>query len=149
MATRSTIAIELADGTVKQVYCHWDGYLDHNGQILINHYKDAAKVESLVALGSISSLRNNVGEKHDFDNTDDAREKQWTTAYHRDRGEDLHVNTYSNFEAYKIDHQYEEYEYIMRNTGEWFVSKYSEDYVPLADAIAAELHDREMEETDD
>lgn len=149
MATRSTIAIELADGTVKQVYCHWDGYLDHNGQILINHYKDAAKVESLVALGSISSLRNNVGEKHDFDQSDEPREKQWTTAYHRDRGEDLHVNTYTDFEDYRLSHQYEEYEYIMRNTGEWFVSKYSEDYVPLADAIAAELHDREMEEADE
>ena len=28
MATRSRIAIELSDGTVKSVYCHWDGYPD-------------------------------------------------------------------------------------------------------------------------
>ncbi len=37
MATRSTIALEFADGTVEQVYCHWDGYLDHNGALLRDH----------------------------------------------------------------------------------------------------------------
>ena len=34
MGTRSTIALEYADGTVEQVYCHWDGYVSHNGLIL-------------------------------------------------------------------------------------------------------------------
>lgn len=149
MATRSTIAIELADGTVKQVYCHWDGYLDHNGKILINHYKDADKVAALVALGSISSLRNEVGEKHDFDKNDIARENKWTTAYHRDRGEDHNVNEYANFEQYCEEHQYEEYEYIFRNTGEWLVSGYSGGYKSLADAIAAEMLDNEMEAADE
>lgn len=145
MATRSTIAIEAADGTVKQIYCHWDGYLDHNGKLLITHYKDAAKAEQLIALGSISSLRRDVGEKHDFNNADDAREKGWTTAYHRDRGEDLSVNEFKSFDDYRANHQYEEYEYILRNTGEWFVAAYGEKYVPLAEAIAAEMLDAEME----
>ena len=27
MATRSTIALEFADGSVGQVYCHWDGQI--------------------------------------------------------------------------------------------------------------------------
>jgi len=148
MATRSTIAIEAADGTVKQVYCHWDGYLDHNGKILLAHYSDAAKAAALVALGSISSLRKEVGEKHSFDERferDDPR-YQWTTAYHRDRGEDHDVHEFANFEAYRKDHQYEEFEYILRNTGEWQVAAYSEDYVPLAEAIAAEMIDNEMAE---
>ena len=57
MATRSTIAVEHADGTVSQVYCHWDGYLTHNGQILLDHYDTQEKAEQLVSLGSISSLR--------------------------------------------------------------------------------------------
>lgn len=148
MATRSTIAIEASDGTVKQVYCHWDGYLDHNGKILLAHYAAREKTEQLISLGSISSLRNNVGEQHNFDQTDEPREKQWTTAYHRDRGEDLNVYTYSNFEDYKANHQYEEYEYILRNDGNWYVSAYSEDYQLLADAIAEEMRQREMEEED-
>jgi hypothetical protein len=40
MGTRSTIALEFADGTVEQVYCHWDGYLSNNGKILQAHYMD-------------------------------------------------------------------------------------------------------------
>ena len=40
MATRSTIALEFADGTVEQVYCHWDGYLAHNGLMLLEHYSN-------------------------------------------------------------------------------------------------------------
>ena len=40
MATRSTIALEFADGTVQQVYCHWDGYIDHNGKILFENYSN-------------------------------------------------------------------------------------------------------------
>ena len=93
-------------------------------------------------------MRNNVGEQHNFDQTDEPREKQWTTAYHRDRGEDLNVYTYSSFEDYKANHQYEEYEYILRNDGNWYVSAYSEDYQLLADAIAEEMRQREMEEED-
>ncbi len=38
MATRSTIALEFADGTIGQVYAHWDGYLAHNGKMLLEYY---------------------------------------------------------------------------------------------------------------
>lgn len=148
MATRSTIAIEHANGKVQQVYCHWDGYLDHNGKILIEHYKDAAKTAALVALGSISSLRREVGEKHNFDERferDDPR-YQWTTAYHRDRGEDLDVHEFKHFEDYRKNHQYEEYEYILRSNGEWQVATYDDQYKSLADAIAEEMLDNEMAE---
>ena len=67
MATRSTIALEYADGTVGQVYCHWDGYLDHNGQILQEHYQDPFKVRALLDLGDLSSLGDDLGDQHDFD----------------------------------------------------------------------------------
>ena len=67
MATRSTIALEYADGTVDQIYCHWDGYLENNGKILVEHYMDPFKVQQLMALGDISSLGPNIGEKHSFD----------------------------------------------------------------------------------
>jgi hypothetical protein len=147
MATRSTIAIEAADGTVKQVYCHWDGYLDHNGKILLENY-DQAKTAALVALGSVSSLRKEVGEKHDFDENFDRTDPryQWTRFYARDRGEDLDVHEFANFEAYRKDHQYEEYEYILRSTGEWHVASYGDEYVPLVDAIAAEMIEKELAE---
>ena len=28
MSTRSRIGVMMDDGTVKQVYCHWDGYVE-------------------------------------------------------------------------------------------------------------------------
>jgi hypothetical protein len=148
MATRSTIAIELEDGTVKQTYCHWDGYLDNNGKILLNHYSDPKKLLQLIKKGSISSLRPEVGKKHDFDARyeEGSVERTWTTFYGRDRGEkNVSSKKFKDFDAYKQDHQYEEYEYILRNTGEWQVFFYNnEEYVSLADAIAQEMLDNEM-----
>lgn len=149
MATRSTIAMEQPDGKVMQVYCHWDGYLDNNGKILQEHYQDSAKVYALMLLGSISSLRNEIGMAHNFDaryERDDPK-AEWTVAYGRDRGEkDVDANVFKNFKDYADNHQYEEYEYIYRLDGLWYVSKYSSAYVSLADAIAAEEVEKELAE---
>ena len=64
MGTRSRIAV-MHGSVCKSVYCHWDGYLDNNGRILQEYY-DSAKANNLVALGDLSSLRPNIGEKHAF-----------------------------------------------------------------------------------
>ena len=60
MGTRSTIALEYADGTVGQIYCHWDGYLSNNGKILYTHYQDPFKVRELMDGGDMSSLDSSV-----------------------------------------------------------------------------------------
>ena len=149
MATRSTIALEQADGKVVQVYCHWDGYLDHNGKILLEHYNDQHKTLELLLNGDISSLGKEVGEKHDFDARYDSGDPRdtWTKYYGRDRGEtDVGYRTWDNFEHYKRDHQYQEYEYILRNDGKWYVSCYERPYVLLTDAIADELIEKELAE---
>ena len=82
MATRSTIAMQLQDGGVRSVYCHWDGYPDGVGATLRDHYTDPAKIERLLDIGDISSLREEIGEQHDFASSSDV-----TTFYGRDRGE--------------------------------------------------------------
>ena len=151
MATRSTIAIEHADGTVHNVYCHWDGYLDHNGRILLEHYSDPLIAEELVSLGSISSLKSTVGEKHRFDDTYDREDPryQWTKFYGRDRGEeDTGPRVWKNFEDYKLNHQYEEYEYILRSEGNWYVAQYNDEYQLLTEAIAEEMRQRDEEDAD-
>lgn len=56
MATRSMIASKQNDGTIKAIYCHWDGYINGNGKILFEHYKDNDKVEKLLNMGYLSSL---------------------------------------------------------------------------------------------
>ena len=138
MATRSTIALEYANGQVDQVYCHWDGYLDNNGKLLRDNYQDPFKVQMLMDLGDISSLGSEVGSKHDFDDRSDD-----TTFYGRDRGETgTEAKRFANFEDYKANHQYEEYEYILRADGNWYVSQYSGEYELLDQAIV----NSEMEE---
>lgn len=83
MATRSNIGKRLPNGKIHAVYCHWDGYPEHNGNILVNHYKDDAKVEALLALGALSILGEEIGQKQDFNKPTEG----WCLAYGRDRGE--------------------------------------------------------------
>ena len=129
MGTRSTIALEFADGTVEQVYCHWDGYLAHNGKILQNHYMDPFEVKALVSLGGFSSLRETFGETAD-------------EAYTQ-RGEEISINKYKNTDEYFDCSQQEEYDYILRNvngTATWFVRCYATDgvWVTMAEAFKME-----------
>lgn len=56
MATTSYIGVEIEPEVYKFIYCHYDGYLDHNGLILNEAYKDREMVEELVNGGDISSL---------------------------------------------------------------------------------------------
>jgi len=127
MGTRSTIALEFADGTVEQVYCHWDGYLEHNGKILARHYMDPFKVKALVALGGFSSLSDSV-------------EATAESAYTQ-RGEDLDINKFKDYADYVANHQYEEYDYILRQVegkAVWFVCDHDGAYVELTQAIMDE-----------
>jgi hypothetical protein len=115
MATRSRIAIENQDGTVNSVYCHFDGYISGVGKTLFEHY-DQEKLEKLLELGDISSLGESTID---------------TVAYCRDRGEDLH------FESFKdVEDLFEngfgsgvEYVYCLTKSGIWLVNKYGESVV--------------------
>ena len=156
MGTRSRIAVMHGD-VCKSVYCHWDGYLDHNGRILLEHY-DSSKANQLVALGDLSSLGTQIGEKHPFSPyvTEDeefealpveeqerikaetkalyehAKDMGYTTFYGRDLGE--------KGTEWQVDHTFEdflercdgccaEFYYIMRD-GEWYVgTTYESDVV--------------------
>ena len=150
MATRSTIALEFADGTVEQVYCHWDGYLAHNGHILQNHYSNPFILRDLIDLGGLSSLQATIGTKHAFSQFDLPKEEveafvkrteNMCTFYARDRGEKLVVHKFADFEDYLAHHAYEEYEYILRNdngVAVWFVDCGATGYVTLETALINE-----------
>jgi hypothetical protein len=130
MGTRSTIALEFADGTVEQVYCHWDGYLAHNGKILAKHYMDPFKVKELLALGGFSSLAETV-------------ELTKETAYHSARGEELRINKFKDVTEYFVECHSEEYDYILRPIGGvavWFVRCYYTDgkWVTMNQAVELE-----------
>jgi hypothetical protein len=124
--------MEFADGTVQQVYCHWDGYLDNNGMILHKHYVDPFKTRDLIDLGGFSSLRTTVEETAEG-------------AYSQ-RGEDIRIDKFKDYADYVANHQYEEYEYILRRDGFWYVADHSDRYVMLVDAIADHLIAESMAE---
>lgn len=84
MGTRSFIGEQRPDGTVRAVYCHWDGYPSYVGKMLRDAYTESAKVSALLDLGDLSSLGPEPGERHDFN---DRSHPEWCTAYGRDRGE--------------------------------------------------------------
>ena len=155
MGTRSRIGVMHGD-VCKSVYCHWDGYLEHNGVILQEHY-DSAKANNLVALGDLSALRPEIGDQHafsqfevdDMDREDFIRTTEnMCTFYGRDR---LEENT-----EFKADLTFEtfferaegcgaEWYYIMRN-GVWYVgnthendAKYYGKLVLLVQALVDEM----------
>jgi hypothetical protein len=60
MATRSMIGIVNEDKTVSAIYCHFDGYPNHNGKVLTKHYNSQDKAEELIKLGDIRFLENTL-----------------------------------------------------------------------------------------
>ena len=153
MATRSTIALEFADGTIGQVYSHWDGYLAHNGKMLQEYYSNPFVLRDLIDLGSLSSLRPQIGTKHPFsmfeaNMTQDEYAnlyRDMCTFYGRDRGEGQYEATYfKDYLHFLVDGQQEEYDYILRNVNgvaTWFVSDHGSDYILLTEAIAKEAQE--------
>jgi hypothetical protein len=126
MATRSTISMKTDEGKFRTIYCHWDGYPSYNGAMLNENYTDPAKIKSLIDLGSISSLREEIGEKHPFDRNYEAPELDlygnWTSAYHRDRGEEWSRTAPMTFNDTEemIELSGEEYAYVW-NGDDWLV----------------------------
>ena len=147
MGTRSLIGVMHGDNC-KAVYCHWDGYLEHNGRILQEYY-DSAKANNLVALGDLSSLGPNIGEKHDFDcphKYDTSEYLAWQetkagmcTFYGRDRGETgVDYKVFQNYDEVLdfADGSMLEYYYIMKD-GVWYVADYNNrELRVLADELA-------------
>ena len=151
MGTRSMIAIQNPyNKTVRAVYCHWDGYLEHNGAILQKHYSASPKVNNLIALGDISSLRPEIGDKHNFSRLDstlpeaeyEALYGNMTTFYTRDRGEDTPFQVFPTLKEAEEHYTWSEYFYCFKytkasdyTTGEWHYKKAGERWKKLAPAI--------------
>ena len=138
MATRSTIAKLGKDGIIKSVYCHCDGYLEHNGKILNEHYKDESKVDELLAHGDISSLNKNIGVKIDFMDYELRIKNEQCRFYHRDRGEELKIHTLKDEDElieFAKDSCNAEYIYMFA-FGAWYV--YDDDvskFIELEEAL--------------
>ena len=56
MGTRSNIAYKKEDGSIVSSYCHYDGYVERNGVMLLKHYNGEKQARELVDNGYMSSL---------------------------------------------------------------------------------------------
>jgi hypothetical protein len=131
MGTRSRIGVMHGD-VVKSVYCHWDGYYDHNGHILLEKY-NSSKANQLVALGDISSLRNEIDIPDDVEHSFDKANDNITIFYNRDRGEDTSWKVAHSFNEFlgQVEDCCGEYYYIMKD-GVWYAGKmYGSDALQL------------------
>jgi len=118
MATRSNIAYKTPEGKIRSIYCHWDGYPEHNGEMLRRYYTDFDKVVALVGNGQLSQLAKNVNPtgEHSFDNAQD----DVCVFYGRDRGETgVGYVEYDNVADWVENG--EEYMYLYSN-GDWLVN---------------------------
>ena len=61
MATRSRIGIQLPDGSILSVYCHWDGYPEFNGVKLVENFNSYEKASELIDGSDVSCLWTNAG----------------------------------------------------------------------------------------
>ena len=131
MGTRSRIGYELPDHTVVSVYCHYDGYVDHNGRVLVEHYTDRDAVKDLIDGGSMSSLRTThlwVTAAVRTEDGDIARDMDgnWVYSptrdaqplYHIERGEELNVE-HTSFDEFVSGNSGEEYAYLFDLNGNW------------------------------
>ena len=121
MSTNSRIGIQEEDGSIRSIYCHWDGYPSANGKTLYESYQDREKVMALMELGSLSSLYESLapeeGQEHSFRNPSPGV----CVAYHRDRETD--------YQGPRLDATIEEflargfssYGYVYTNENKWVI----------------------------
>ena len=128
MGTRSRVGVMHGD-VCKSVYCHYDGYLEYTGKLLLQNYNSAAANE-LVARGDNSGVQVTVNAMN----------------FYSERGEtDVSWQVAHTFEEF-LEQVYNcggEYYYIMRD-GVWYAGSVYESkglkvngLTPLADALAA------------
>jgi hypothetical protein len=109
MSTRSRIGLELTDGSVISIYCHFDGYPEFNGVKLVEHFNSYEKAAELIDLGDISCLWTNAGWNNE------TLPETGPLPYSA-RGEDCPPRLDANLNEYLSDG--EEYAYLFVN-GEW------------------------------
>jgi hypothetical protein len=127
MATRSRIGALHEDGQVESIYCHFDGYITNNGDLLQNHWSSREKMTSLLRGGDIGSLGEEMGD---------------TLFYIRDRGEadcESIVHPLNSWPSYG-----QEFEYLFNmRLGTWAVRKldggdeeiHAQPWVSLVEAL--------------
>lgn len=123
----------MADHTVVSVYCHWDGYPEFNGKILVERYLNREDVKDLIDGGSMSSLRTRQtwsngptlkDENGEYITDSDGNimsegDRDPQPLYHTERGEEIEV-LHTSFDKFASgDLCGEEYAYLFDLNDNW------------------------------
>ena len=66
MSTNSAIIARYNEDTYRGIYVHWDGYPEGVGNKLVKYYTNPEKIAKLLALGSLSSLGEEIETCRDY-----------------------------------------------------------------------------------
>jgi len=102
MSTNCSISVKTADRKFRTIYCHWDGYPQHTGNILNNHYNSQEMAEVLVAMGDASYIESTIGKSQFY-------------------GKSFEPRVYDNIKDVR-DHEAQEFNYFWIG-GKWYVSR--------------------------
>lgn len=131
MSTRSWIGIKQKDQSLNLVYCHYDGYIEHNGLLLQNYYQTIDKIKQLIKNGSIRILNETVESTEYFDEQNFIQYKSI---------DDLKQDMMTNKHLIVIEYFY----YFDEEVNTWFVGEIDYDsdfnakqaiFKPLKDVI--------------
>lgn len=101
MSTKSSIAIQLKDGSIRSIICEWDGYISYNGKILYNNYNKYKIVKELIMNGNLLKLSSKIEENIYNDNR---------------------VNEFANLNEYQLaSHVKAKYNYLFQKDN-WYVT---------------------------
>lgn len=118
MSTRSAIGYKRFDGSIRAVYCHFDGYPSAVGKTLIQNY-DLLGLDDLLDLGDMSSLASTL---------------EFSVFYGRDRGEDnTQAREFVSVDDFKDCYSDSDYFYLFIDDN-WYVSN-GNKFISLEDNL--------------
>ena len=139
MSTRSEIAIQIKDSEeIKSIYCHSDGYIEHNGIILNENYNSYDLALSIINENDCSSLSETIKESRFYNTWRNEGTKYKTFS-----------NEYSFMQTFNGD-LWIEYLYLFKDN-EWLISQnksietkngynnyayYNTSFIPVSTALA-------------
>lgn len=126
MGTRSAIGFAEYDGSIRAIYCHYDGYVEHNGKILDEYYNSIEAVEELLDMGDVVSLESSI---------------EGTKFFGRDNKENIARVSAKDFKNVSSFYEYFsgcgcEYFYIFNGT-EWIVAAYDGEFKRIGELLPA------------
>ncbi len=119
MSTRSMIAKQIGEDEYMAIYCHNEGYLSHNGALLLDFYNTSEKLDELLILGDISFLGKHLKpdpQKSYADRFEQSADNV-TVAYARDIGEE--INPAGRYSLKELTQSEGVFFYIFNLNHEW------------------------------